>query len=192
MNVQALTAVSPLDDEMVGRFLHRAGRASVAGLLGILEMEDVWMDPAASEAMQILSSSSDRTIRKWTGASDVVADDLYGALDHGYRLARISLGTIMLRPNYSRGAEDVSENLLRLLATVKLLSDVEIEELLIGVPQDTVEALVAPLLARKAPIRRCLGLTQAIDVVYELLYGGVKLALSEEALFSLYRAATLP
>lgn len=127
MNVQALTAVYPLDDEMVGRFLRRASRASVAGLLGIMEMEDVWMDPAASEAMQILSTSSDRIGRRRASASGFVADDLYGAVDHGYRLARIMLGTIMLRPTYSPGAGDVGENLLRLLASVKLLSDTEIE-----------------------------------------------------------------
>lgn len=54
------------------------------------------------------------------------------------------------------------------------------------------EALVSPLLTRNAPIRKNLGVTKAIDVVYELLYDGVKLALSEEALFSLCRTAMLP
>jgi hypothetical protein len=192
MQVQPMTGISPLEDEVVGRFLRRAGRASVAGLLGIMEMEDVWMDSTASEAMQILSNSSDEVVQTMRSGRDDVADELYGAVDHGYRLARILLGTIMLKPNYSLGGTDSEGSLLRLLASVKLISDVEIEELLTGAPQDAVELLVSPLIARGAPIRKSLGITKAIDIVYERVYSGVKLALSEEAIFSLSRTALLP
>jgi hypothetical protein len=184
-------ADSPLDDGMVGRLLRRVSRASAPGLIGILEMEDVWIDSATSEALQHLCSASAGATLEESWTDNDFLDELSYALDNGYRLGRILLGTVMLRPDYTLTDHDTDANLIRLLAFVKLVSTAEIEQLLTGAAREAVDQLAAPLLTRRGRIRKLLGPASAIDVVYDGFYDGVKLALSEEVLFELLRTGTL-
>jgi hypothetical protein len=175
--------VTPLGDDLVERFLRRAARASVAGLIGIMEMEDLWLDPATRAALQHLSRLS-LAPRDWD--DEECAVERHGILTDGYFLGRIVLGTVLITPNYFTATTIGSDtNMIRLLAHMKLISYADIEELIIGPVEEAVGRLAAPFLRRGSRLRKRFGGTRVIDVVFDGFQDGLKLALSEEDLFTL-------
>jgi hypothetical protein len=175
--------VTPLRDDLVDRFLRRASRASAAGLLGIMEMEDLSLDPATRAALEHLSCLS-QAPRDWDNQE--CAKELHGILTDGYFLGRIVLLTVLIRPNYyTATAIGEDTNMIRLLAHMKLISYADVEELIAGPVEEAVGQLAAPFLRRGSHLRKRFGSTRVIDVVFDGFQDGLKLALSEQDLYTL-------